>query len=137
MHKRNKLNCMTKEEIIRNAKFPDEDDILLNTEEFISMAGNHVYIEIEETGTYLLQNHLLKDSIAVNVGDRVKIGDYLDKVRNTGTTSEPHLHIHHQKQNPNHVILPTFAEGLPLYFYNDEKIKYMPVKGEVLQNTDI
>ncbi|MDO9301112.1 MAG: hypothetical protein Q7T89_07000 [Anaerolineales bacterium] len=33
---------------------------------------------------------------------------------NSGNTSEPHIHIHHQRQDPS-VYPINFAEGLPLY----------------------
>ncbi len=104
-----------------------ESEILPNTEEFLSGEGNYVYIEVKETGTYLLLNHLLKDSVAVSVGDFVEVGDYLGKVGNSGATSEPHLHIHHQRQDPTKIIHPTIAEGLPLYFYIEEE-SVMPSK---------
>jgi murein DD-endopeptidase MepM/ murein hydrolase activator NlpD len=34
----------------------------------------------------------------VKVGDRVSTGQPIGKVGNSGATSEPHLHIHAQKQ---------------------------------------
>ncbi|WP_240528080.1 hypothetical protein [Bacillus cereus] len=55
----------------------DEADIKLGSENFISMEGNHVYIKIKETGTYLLLNHFKKDSVSVEVGDHVKPGGHL------------------------------------------------------------
>lgn len=96
--------------------YDSEDDIPPNTEEFISAEGNHVYIRIKETGTYLLLNHLKKDSVAVAAGDEIKAGDFIGKVGNSGSTSEPHLHIHHQRQNPAGAWFLVAAEGLPLYF---------------------
>ncbi|MCY6959800.1 M23 family metallopeptidase [Clostridium brassicae] len=113
------------------AAYDEENDILPNTENFISMEGNHVYIKIDETGTFLLLNHLKKDSVPVKVGDHVKEGDVIGKVGNSGSTSEPHLHIHHQRQDPTKTIHPTFAEGLPLYF-KDINGKAMPEKGTVI-----
>jgi len=112
------------------AVYDGEENIPPGSEEFLSMEGNYIYIEIESTGTYLLLNHLLKDSIKVKVGDLVAIGDYLGQVGNSGSTSEPHLHIHHQRQNPLDTIHPTIAEGLPLYFYNSDMNFFMPVSGE-------
>lgn len=56
----------------------------------------------------------------VKVGDHVKEGDIIGRVGNSGSTSEPHLHIHHQRQNPIKTIYPIFAEGLPLYFKNTD-----------------
>ena len=114
--------------------FDDEADIPPNTEEFLSAEGNYVFIQIDETKTYLLLCHLKQDSVEVQVGDYVEIGDYLGRVGNSGSTSEPHLHIHHQRHDPTktHVML---AEGLPLYFKKDGD-KFMPVKGDVIKLKD-
>jgi len=92
-----------------------------------------VYIQIEKTGTYLLLNHLKKDSVNVEVGDQVNVGDLIARVGNSGSTSEPHLHIHHQRKNPLEMWTPVFAEGLPLYFENEVQ-NYMPVKGAVINS---
>ncbi|MNV58349.1 Peptidase family M23 [compost metagenome] len=92
------------------------------------MEGNHVYLRIDATGTYLLLNHLKKDSVTVTVGDHVNAGEVLGHVGNSGSTSEPHLHIHHQRQDPTQTLLPILAEGLPLYF-EDTNAKAMPLKG--------
>lgn len=116
----------------------DEADIKPGSENFISMEGNHVYIKIKETGTYLLLNHLKKDSISVEVGDHVKPGDVIGRVGNSGSSSEPHLHIHHQRQDPTKVIHPVLAEGLPLFF-KDINGDIMPKKDAVIkpQNTPL
>nr|WP_253197892.1 M23 family metallopeptidase [Clostridium gasigenes] len=116
------------------AAYDDEYDIRPNTEEFLSMEGNHVYIKIDETNTYLLLNHLKKDSVDVKVGDKISEGDFVGKVGNSGSTSEPHLHIHHQRQDPTKTIHPIFAEGLPLYFKNieGELDNVMPERGKVI-----
>lgn len=111
--------------------YDGEHDIEPTTEEFLSMEGNHVYIKIDETGTYLLLNHLKKGSVLVKVGDHVNEGDIIGRVGNSGSTSEPHLHIHHQRQDPTKTINPIFAEGLPLYF-KDIDDKPMPEKGSIV-----
>ncbi|MGF7059656.1 M23 family metallopeptidase [Brassicibacter mesophilus] len=113
------------------AVYDEENDIMPNTEEFLSMEGNYIYIKIDETETFLLLNHLKKNSILVKVGDHVNEGDIIGKVGNSGSTSEPHLHIHHQRQNPTKIIYPIFAEGLPLYF-KDIDDNPMPVKGSII-----
>lgn len=114
------------------AAYDKEDDIKPNTEDFKSMEGNHVYIKVKETGTFILLNHFKKNSVKVKVGQEVKASDFLGKVGNSGSTSEPHLHIHHQHQNPVDIIYPLFAEGLPLYF-EDNNQSVMLVKGETLR----
>ncbi|MFJ8514010.1 M23 family metallopeptidase [Lysinibacillus xylanilyticus] len=94
----------------------NEADITPGTEDFKSIEGNYVYIKIKETGTYLLLNHLKKGSVSVEVGNTVEPGDFIGRVGNSGSSSEPHLHIHHQRQDPTKVIHPVLAEGLPLFF---------------------
>ena len=109
-----------------------EQDIPAGTEEFITIEGNHVYIKVKETGMYILLNHLKKGSVLVEVGAEVTVGQKLGRIGNSGSTSEPHLHIHHQRQNPNDVPYPVLAEGLPLYFSIDGKSE-MPVKGTKIE----
>ncbi|WP_335490206.1 M23 family metallopeptidase [Bacillus sp. JJ1773] len=113
------------------AAYDGEKDIDPGSEDFILLEGNHVYIKIDETGTYLLLNHLKEGSVTVKEGDRVNPGDVIGRIGNSGSTSEPHLHIHHQRQDPTKVPHPILAEGLPLYFegINGEA---MPEKGDII-----
>ncbi|MBW9147914.1 M23 family metallopeptidase [Clostridium sp. CM028] len=113
------------------AAYDKENDILPNTEKFLSMEGNHVYIKIDKTGTFLLLNHLKKGSVLVKAGEHVSDGDIIGSVGNSGSTSEPHLHIHHQRQDPTKTIYSIFAEGLPLYFKTIDG-KPMPEKGSII-----
>ncbi|MGG3857832.1 M23 family metallopeptidase [Metabacillus fastidiosus] len=113
------------------AAYDEEADIVPGSEQFISLEGNYIYIKIDETGTYLLLNHLKKDSVSVKVGDHVDQGDVIGRVGNSGSTSEPHLHIHHQRQDPTKVIYPILAEGLPLFF-EDINGESMPKKGDII-----
>lgn len=55
-------------------------------------AGNHV--ELEVNGVRIFLAHMQRGSVRVRKGDRVRRGDPLGKVGNSGNTSEPHLHIH-------------------------------------------
>lgn len=76
--------------------------------------GNHVVLKLE-TGTFLILAHLRRGSVAVFEGDDVTEGQLLGRCGNSGNTSEPHIHIHHQRQDP--ATYPVnFAEGLPLFF---------------------
>lgn len=111
--------------------YDEEADITPNSEEFLSMEGNHIYIKLDATGTYLLLNHLKKGSVLVKAGDHVNEGDIIGKVGNSGSTSEPHLHIQHQRQDPSKTLYPIFAEGLPLYFRNIDG-NSMPEKGSII-----
>ncbi|MNC50832.1 Peptidase family M23 [compost metagenome] len=79
------------------------------------MIGNHIYIKLDETGTFLVLAHLRQDSARVKQGDHVEEGTILAEVGNSGNSSEPHLHIHHQRQDPSTTNM-FMAEGLPLYF---------------------
>ncbi|MGG3801652.1 M23 family metallopeptidase [Metabacillus fastidiosus] len=65
------------------------------------------------------------------MGDHVNQGDVIGRVGNRGSTSEPHLHIHHQRQDPTKVIYPILAEGLPLFF-EDINGESMPQKGDII-----
>ena len=76
--------------------------------------GNTVVLRLE-TGTYLIIAHLKTGSVQVETGDEVGEGDPIGACGNSGNTSEPHIHIHHQRQDPQ-VFPINFAEGLPLYF---------------------
>ncbi len=93
-----------------------EDDIAPNVEEFSSLPGNYIYMRIEKTGTYLIFAHLKKNSIRVKKGDIVEIGTTMAQVGNSGTTSEPHLHFQHQKNNPCDSTIIIADEGLPIIF---------------------
>jgi hypothetical protein len=67
----------------------------------------------------------------VKAEDHLKPGDTIGRVANSGSTAEPHLHIHHQKKDPMKVIYPLLAEGLPLFF-EDVNGEHMPKKESVL-----
>lgn len=58
-------------------------------------AGNYVAIELEGATIYLA--HLMRGSLAVRAGDRVRTGQLLGRVGNSGNTTEPHLHVHAEK----------------------------------------
>ena len=109
----------------------NEQDLVSGSENFQSMAGNYIYLRIDETGTYLILAHLKKGSINVREGQHVNEGEVLAQVGNSGSSSEPHLHIHHQRQDPSKVSI-FLSEGLPLYF-RTEKGVIMPEKGEYIK----
>jgi len=73
-------------------------------------------MRIEKTGTYLIFAHLKINSIRVKTGDIIEVGTTIAQVGNSGTTSEPHLHIQHQKNNPIDSVIVIADEGLPIIF---------------------
>lgn len=69
--------------------------------------GNYVALTCdwaEDTIIYL--EHMQEGSVAVEEGTHVEAGQLLGRVGNTGNTSEPHLHIHAEKD----------GVGVPLLF---------------------
>lgn len=58
-----------------------------------TVAGNHVVIEIAP-GQYAFYAHLQPGSLRVRVGDRVRRGQVIGLVGNSGNSTEPHLHFH-------------------------------------------
>jgi hypothetical protein len=55
--------------------------------------GNHIVVDLGG-GRYAFYAHLRKGSFAVHPGDRVRRGQVVAKLGNTGNTSAPHLHFH-------------------------------------------
>jgi len=93
---------------------------------YTAPTGNFVVFQLE-TGTYLIIAHLKQGSLLVASGQTVTEGQPIGQCGNSGNTSEPHIHIHHQRQDP--AVFPlNFAEGLPLYF-RDHDGAPMPVGG--------
>ena len=76
--------------------------------------GNFVALTMP-AGTFLLIAHLKQGSVRVRAGEHVSEGAVIGACGNSGHSSEPHIHIHHQRQDPaDHPV--NFAEGLPLFF---------------------
>jgi hypothetical protein len=58
----------------------------------VHLTGNYLVIEIGQ-GRYVLLAHLLKGSVRVRKGERVRAGQQVAQCGNSGNTSEPHLHL--------------------------------------------
>ncbi|AOV09067.1 peptidase M23 [Sporosarcina ureilytica] len=59
--------------------------------------GNYVALACDNTNSIVYIAHMQQDSVKVEEGDRVKVADPIGWVGNSGNTSEPHLHIHAEK----------------------------------------
>lgn len=75
-----------------------------------TVTGNYVVLDLGD-GRYALYAHLQPGSIRVKPGDRVRRGQLLALVGNSGNSTEPHLHF--QVSNG---VEPMAGEGLPFVF---------------------
>lgn len=100
-------------------------------------SGNVVIID-HGNNQYGYYGHLKPFSVTVKAGQRVRAGDPIGEVGNSGDSFEPHLHFH-VMNNPD----PAEADGIPLVFENWKAQSYgrIPVarqqaiipKGEFVQ----
>ncbi len=60
---------------------------------FINAGGNHVVVDIGGN-RYTFYAHMRPGSVKVKMGERVKTRQILGHVGNTGSSTEPHLHMH-------------------------------------------
>jgi Peptidase family M23 len=74
------------------------------------LAGNHVILRCTEAD--ILLGHFREDSVRVRAGQRVKTGDQVAQVGNSGNTSEPHLHIN--AQMPGTTAAPFSGAPIPI-----------------------
>jgi len=72
-----------------------------------TIGGNYVILDIGG-GQYAFYAHLQPGSLRVGVGDRVRRGEVIGLVGNSGNSTEPHLHFHIGDGNA-----PLASEGLP------------------------
>jgi hypothetical protein len=75
-----------------------------------SIGGNMLVIDIGG-GNFAFYAHLQRGSLKVKLGDRVKTGDVIGLLGNTGNSTAPHLHFHIM-DGPS----PLNANGLPFVF---------------------
>ena len=72
-----------------------------------TVGGNHVIINLGG-GRYAFYAHLQPGSLRVKVGDRVKKGQLIGLLGNSGNSTEPHLHFHISDGNS-----PLGSDGIP------------------------
>ena len=91
-------------------KFPDQVPNHPKPVNLQEADGNHVIIRFGK-GLYAGYAHLVPGSISVKVGDRVRAGEQIGRLGNSGSSSGPHLHFQVMSK-PSLVD----AEGLPFSF---------------------
>ncbi len=91
-----------------------------------NLAGNHIVIKTD-TDIFLLMAHLQNNSVLVAEGDRVKAGQEIAKIGNSGNTSQPHLHIQAMTdidfKNPKSRPLPIsfkLGEQKPIFYKRND-----------------
>ncbi len=72
-----------------------------------TVGGNHVILDIGG-GHFAFYAHLQPGSLRVKLGDKVRRGQVVGLVGNSGNSTEPHLHFHIENGTS-----PLGAEGLP------------------------
>lgn len=79
-----------------------------------TIGGNHVIVQIAD-GVYAFYAHMQPGSLRVKLGDKVRRGQVLGLLGNSGNSTEPHLHF--DLCNANSML---FCEGLPYAFASFE-----------------
>jgi murein DD-endopeptidase len=72
-----------------------------------TVAGNHINLDLGG-GVFAMYAHLQPGSLRVKLGEKVKRGQVLALLGNTGNSTEPHLHFQLMDHNS-----PLSSEGLP------------------------
>jgi murein DD-endopeptidase len=72
-----------------------------------TVAGNHIDLDLGG-GVYAMYAHLQPGSLRIKLGDKVKRGQVIALLGNTGNSTEPHLHFQLMDRNS-----PLISEGLP------------------------
>lgn len=90
-----------------------------------TIAGNYVLLDIGG-GRFALYAHFQPNSLKVKAGDKVKIGQILGLVGNSGNSDLPHLHFHIAD-----AASPLAGEGVPFVF------KSFVMQGAVKSNVEV
>jgi hypothetical protein len=90
------------------------------------MAGNHILLRCGEA--VILLAHFREGSVRVRKGQAVAAGDRLGDVGNSGNSSEPHLHVHAQRESASSMALA----GKPLALRIDGRfpVRNARIKGQ-------
>jgi len=81
-----------------------------------TIGGNHVILDLGG-GRFTFYAHMQPASLRVKVGEKVRRGQVLGLVGNSGNSTAPHLHFHLTDANS-----PLESEGLPYVFESFEQL---------------
>jgi murein DD-endopeptidase MepM/ murein hydrolase activator NlpD len=82
-----------------------------------TVGGNHIILDLGN-GFFAFYAHLQPGSMRVKAGDRVRRGQVLALLGNSGNSTEPHLHFHVSNANS-----PLGSEGVPYVLDSFEVLK--------------
>ncbi len=93
--------------------------------------GNYIIIN-HGNGEFSFMAHFKKQSIVVNLGDIVEVGQLVGRCGNSGNSSEPHIHYHLQNT-------PIFnqGDGLPAQFQNYFADSIFIRRGELIRGQKV
>lgn len=98
-----------------------------------SAMGNYMMLKSAD-GFVVVLAHFKRGSIAKQVGEQVRAGDFLALCGNSGNSTEPHLHMHVQsgmsmaKSIAMRIVFPAIKVG------GLQKTDYSPKRGDVIIN---
>lgn len=81
--------------------------------------GNYVFVRIGD-GTNAFYGHLMPGSVTVKPGERVKRGQVIGKLGNSGNSDGPHLHFHLETATP--LNRPLTGNGIPFQIHGSTEI---------------
>jgi Peptidase family M23 len=87
-------------------------DLTIPQVDLVNRTGNHVILRCGNTDVLLA--NFRPQSLSVQTGSVVKVGDRIAEVGNSGASDEPHLHIHAQR--PGSSVEPFSGDPLPMRF---------------------
>lgn len=82
-----------------------------------NLSGNYIIIDIGNNA-HAVYAHLIPESFNVKIGDKVKAGDLIAKLGNSGESTGPHLHFHLETKSK--MLLG--GQGLPYHFAKFEDL---------------
>ncbi|APG64171.1 hypothetical protein LPB136_01775 [Tenacibaculum todarodis] len=96
-----------KNDIIENEPLSNEMAVRITNK---TIAGNYVVIDIGNK-IHAIYGHLIPSSIKVSIGDKVKKGQVIGLLGNSGNSDLPHLHFHLESKSNT----PMGEEGIPYH----------------------